>query len=191
MGHHMVDFWINICVCHSLIVEDHPTGGKVYQVGHFVFQLALYTICSVLQLLYMIQNLRKRSKCIIIISERTKQHIKYSKTKRIASSSIVMQLYPVVCKQVLQYCVKNTLVCRMSPGRTIVESFCDKHLTDLLCWLEEWPKKLELVIDTSSPSQAGTWHFQFWKAKIKRLISICRSGTVVVSWKEFLLQQVQ
>lgn len=33
LGHHMLDFWINLCVCHSLIVEDHPTGGKVYQVA--------------------------------------------------------------------------------------------------------------------------------------------------------------
>ena len=33
LGHHMVDFWTNLCICHSLIVEDHPTLGKVYQVG--------------------------------------------------------------------------------------------------------------------------------------------------------------
>lgn len=36
MGHHMVDFWINICICHSLIVEDHPSGGKVYQASHSI-----------------------------------------------------------------------------------------------------------------------------------------------------------
>jgi len=32
LGHHMVDFWLNLAVCHSLIVEDHPTLGKVFQV---------------------------------------------------------------------------------------------------------------------------------------------------------------
>lgn len=29
----MVDFWTNICLCHSLILEDNPEGGpKLYQV---------------------------------------------------------------------------------------------------------------------------------------------------------------
>lgn len=37
MGHHMVDFWINICVCHSLIVEQHPSGRKIYQVVSNVY----------------------------------------------------------------------------------------------------------------------------------------------------------
>ena len=32
LGHFMIDYWINLIVCHSLIVEDHPTLGKVYQV---------------------------------------------------------------------------------------------------------------------------------------------------------------
>ena len=32
LGHFMVDYWINLAVCHSLIVEDHPDLGKVYQV---------------------------------------------------------------------------------------------------------------------------------------------------------------
>lgn len=32
LGHFMVDYWINLAVCHSLIVEDHPSLGKVYQV---------------------------------------------------------------------------------------------------------------------------------------------------------------
>lgn len=31
LGHHTIDFWINLCVCHSLIVEDGPKG-KTYQV---------------------------------------------------------------------------------------------------------------------------------------------------------------
>ncbi len=33
LGHFMVDYWVNLAVCHSLIVEDHPSLGKVYQVG--------------------------------------------------------------------------------------------------------------------------------------------------------------
>lgn len=34
LGHHVVDFWTAICVCHSLIVEDNPKGGtKIYQVA--------------------------------------------------------------------------------------------------------------------------------------------------------------
>lgn len=32
LGHFMVDYWVNLAVCHSLIVEDHPSLGKVYQV---------------------------------------------------------------------------------------------------------------------------------------------------------------
>lgn len=33
LGHHMLDFWTNICVCHSLIVHDNPQGGlPLYQV---------------------------------------------------------------------------------------------------------------------------------------------------------------
>lgn len=32
LGHHVVDFWTNICLCHSLILEDNPEGGpKLYQ----------------------------------------------------------------------------------------------------------------------------------------------------------------
>lgn len=28
LGHHMVDFFTNICLCHSLILEEDPNGGK-------------------------------------------------------------------------------------------------------------------------------------------------------------------
>ena len=31
---HLVDFWTNICVCHSLIVERSPEGEVNYQVLH-------------------------------------------------------------------------------------------------------------------------------------------------------------
>ncbi|KAK9810005.1 hypothetical protein WJX72_003251 [[Myrmecia] bisecta] len=32
LGHHLVDFWTNICVCHTLIVEKDPVSGEpVYQ----------------------------------------------------------------------------------------------------------------------------------------------------------------
>lgn len=27
LGHHMLDFWSNVCLCHSLIVERHGSGG--------------------------------------------------------------------------------------------------------------------------------------------------------------------
>lgn len=34
LGHHMVDFWTNVCVCHNLIVEAGPEGAgpPIYQV---------------------------------------------------------------------------------------------------------------------------------------------------------------
>ena len=34
LGHHMVDFWTNVCVCHTLIVEAGPDGAgpPIYQV---------------------------------------------------------------------------------------------------------------------------------------------------------------
>ena len=34
LGHHMVDFWTNVCVCHTLIVEESPEGAgpPIYQV---------------------------------------------------------------------------------------------------------------------------------------------------------------
>lgn len=33
LGHHLLDFWTNICVCHSLIVHENPQGGlPLYQV---------------------------------------------------------------------------------------------------------------------------------------------------------------
>lgn len=32
VGMHHVDFWLNICICHSLIVERGPTGELIYQV---------------------------------------------------------------------------------------------------------------------------------------------------------------
>ena len=34
LGHHLLDFWINICLCHSLIVEDRDEepGPPGYQV---------------------------------------------------------------------------------------------------------------------------------------------------------------
>lgn len=32
LGHHVVDFWTNICLCQSLILENNPKGGpKLYQ----------------------------------------------------------------------------------------------------------------------------------------------------------------
>lgn len=32
LGHHLVDFWCNICLCHSLIVEEAEDGGPpIYQ----------------------------------------------------------------------------------------------------------------------------------------------------------------
>lgn len=32
LGHHVLDFWTNICVCHSLIVHENPQGGlPLYQ----------------------------------------------------------------------------------------------------------------------------------------------------------------
>lgn len=32
LGQHLLDFWLNICICQSLIVEKPPGGGIVYQV---------------------------------------------------------------------------------------------------------------------------------------------------------------
>lgn len=33
LGHHLLDFWTNICVCHNLITEENAEGGPpVYQV---------------------------------------------------------------------------------------------------------------------------------------------------------------
>ena len=33
LGHHLLDFWANICLCHSLIVEEAEDGGPpIYQV---------------------------------------------------------------------------------------------------------------------------------------------------------------
>lgn len=37
LGHHMIDFWTNLCVCHSLIVEDGPSG-RIFQV-QLLFQI--------------------------------------------------------------------------------------------------------------------------------------------------------
>ena len=31
VGLHHVDFWLNICICHSLLVETNPDGSKRYQ----------------------------------------------------------------------------------------------------------------------------------------------------------------
>ena len=32
LGHHLLDFWTNICVCHNLITEENAEGGPpVYQ----------------------------------------------------------------------------------------------------------------------------------------------------------------
>ncbi len=32
LGHHLLDFWVNICLCHSLIVEEAEDGGlPIYQ----------------------------------------------------------------------------------------------------------------------------------------------------------------
>lgn len=32
LGHHLLDFWTNICICQSLILEHNPTGGPdIYQ----------------------------------------------------------------------------------------------------------------------------------------------------------------
>lgn len=34
LGQQLLDFWINICVCHSLISEAHPeTGEPIFQVS--------------------------------------------------------------------------------------------------------------------------------------------------------------
>jgi hypothetical protein len=34
LGHHLVDFWTNICLCQSLILEKNPAGGaNLFQVG--------------------------------------------------------------------------------------------------------------------------------------------------------------
>lgn len=33
LGSQALDFWTNVCVCHSLIVEEDPKGGlPIYQV---------------------------------------------------------------------------------------------------------------------------------------------------------------
>mmetsp|Transcript_8499 Transcript_8499/g.24371 ORF Transcript_8499/g.24371 Transcript_8499/m.24371 type:complete len:1512 (+) Transcript_8499:120-4655(+) len=31
MGLHLVDFWLNVCICHSLLVEEGPNGEQIYQ----------------------------------------------------------------------------------------------------------------------------------------------------------------
>lgn len=31
LGSHQLDFWTNICICHSLIVEVGPLGQPIYQ----------------------------------------------------------------------------------------------------------------------------------------------------------------
>ena len=34
LGHHLLDFWTNICVCHNLITEENAEGGPpMYQVS--------------------------------------------------------------------------------------------------------------------------------------------------------------
>ncbi len=34
LGHHLIDFWTNICLCQSLILEKNPMGGPdLYQVS--------------------------------------------------------------------------------------------------------------------------------------------------------------
>ena len=34
LGHHVIDFWTNICLCQSLILEKNPlSGADLYQVG--------------------------------------------------------------------------------------------------------------------------------------------------------------
>lgn len=32
MGQHILDFWLNLCVCQSLIVDPEATGDTLYQV---------------------------------------------------------------------------------------------------------------------------------------------------------------
>lgn len=32
LGHHLLDFWTNVCLCQSLILENNPAGGlAIYQ----------------------------------------------------------------------------------------------------------------------------------------------------------------
>lgn len=34
LGHHVLDFWLCICLCHNLIVQNDPqTGQPLYQVS--------------------------------------------------------------------------------------------------------------------------------------------------------------
>ena len=35
LGQHLVDFWTNVCICQSLIIEDNPKAGglPIYQVS--------------------------------------------------------------------------------------------------------------------------------------------------------------
>lgn len=36
LGEQLLDFWTNICVCHSLISEAHPeTGEPIFQVSSY------------------------------------------------------------------------------------------------------------------------------------------------------------
>lgn len=32
MGQHILDFWLNLCVCQSLIVDPEASGDNLYQV---------------------------------------------------------------------------------------------------------------------------------------------------------------
>ena len=41
LGHHMMDFFTNICLCHSLILEPHPDGGQPRYQGPSPDEVAL------------------------------------------------------------------------------------------------------------------------------------------------------
>ena len=47
LGHHLLDFWANICLCHSLIVEEAEDGGPpIYQAGPFAPCLPCHDTCA-------------------------------------------------------------------------------------------------------------------------------------------------
>ncbi|KAK9806980.1 hypothetical protein WJX72_009386 [[Myrmecia] bisecta] len=41
LGHHVLDFWTNVCLCHNLIVEKAPEGAKVLYQGPSPDEVAL------------------------------------------------------------------------------------------------------------------------------------------------------
>ena len=58
LGHHLIDFWTNICLCQSLIIEKNPEGPDnlphVYQVCCCCLLLVLPLLLLLLPLLLLL-----------------------------------------------------------------------------------------------------------------------------------------